>query len=99
MSIKLDKLREVLGEDLPVEKMEAILALDEADIDVSEYEAKIATLQSELEQSKTDFEARIKSLWFGKTEVSEPEIEVKGVEAKDEQVDVKSIASIIDESI
>lgn len=99
MSIKLDKLREVLGEELPVEKMEAILALDEADVDVSEYETKIADLQSELEHAKSDFESRIKSLWFGKVETSEPEVEVKGVEAKDEHVDIKSIADIIEETI
>ena len=41
MSIKLDKLKEILGEDVDAEKMEAILLADEADIDVSEYEAKL----------------------------------------------------------
>lgn len=99
MSIKLDKLKEILGDGVDAEKMEAIMLADEADIDVSEYEAKIADLSGQLETARADYEERVKALWFGKSEVSEPEIEAKGVEAEDEAVEIKDIADIIDETL
>ena len=99
MSIKLDKLKEILGDGVDAEKMEAIMLADEADIDVSEYEAKIADLSGQLESARADYEERVKALWFGKSEVSEPEIEAKGVETVDENEEIKDINDIINETL
>lgn len=99
MSIKLDKLKEILGDGVDAEKMEAIMLADEADIDVSEYEAKIADLSGQLETARADYEERVKALWFGKSEVSEPEIEAKGVETVDENEEIKDINDIIEETL
>lgn len=99
MSIKLDKLKEILADGVDAEKMEAIMLADEPDIDVSEYEAKIAELTAQREADRANYEERVKALWFGKSEVSEPEIEAKGVEAEDEAVEIKDIADIIEETL
>lgn len=99
MSIKLDKLKEILGDGVDAEKMEAIMLADEADIDVSEYEAKIADLSGQLESARADYEERVKALWFGKSEVSVPEVEAKGVEAVDENEEIKDINDIINETL
>lgn len=99
MAIKLEKLRDVLGDDISVEKMEEILSLDEKEVDVSEYESKIQELEAENKEIRESFENRIKALWFGKEEVSAPEIEAKGVETPDETESGKNIDAIIEESI
>ena len=99
MSIKLDKLKEILGKAVDADKMEAIMLADEADIDVSEYEAKIAELKAQREADRANYEERVKALWFGKSEVSEPEIEAKGVETVDENEEIKDINDIINETL
>ena len=99
MSIKLDKLKEILKDGVDPEIMEAIMLADEPDVDTSELEAKLAKSEAQLETARADYEERIKALWFGKSEVSEPEIEAKGVEAEDEAVEIKDIADIIEETL
>lgn len=99
MSIKLDKLKEILKDNVDPEIMEAIMLADEPDIDNSELEAKLAESEAQLESARADYEERVKALWFGKSEVSEPEIEAKGVEAEDEAVEIKDIADIIEETL
>lgn len=99
MSIKLDKLKEILKDGVDPEIMEAIMLADEPDVDTSELEAKLAESEAQLESARADYEERVKALWFGKSEVSEPEIEAKGVEAEDEAVEIKDIADIIEETL
>lgn len=99
MSIKLDKLKEILKDGVDPEIMEAIMLADEPDVDTSELEAKLAESEAQLETARADYEERIKALWFGKSEVSKPDIEAKGVETVDENEEIKDINDIIEETL
>lgn len=99
MSIKLDKLKEILKDGVDPEIMEAIMLADEPDVDTSELEAKLAESEAQLETARADYAERVKALWFGKSEVSEPEIEAKGVETVDENEEIKDINDIINETL